>query len=325
MSYALHLPTRLIIAAVILDFVCGDPLWLPHPVKLIGYAITIGERFLRRDNPRQDIICGALLAVTVVGLSGATTWVLVAILQAMAPVVGALAATLIAWTTLAARGLNDAARTVERHLAISNEAAARCAIRALVGRDPETLDRDGLVRAAIESVAENANDGIVAPLLFLFLAGPVGAMMYKAINTLDSMIGYKDARYLYFGRCAARLDDLANLIPARLTATLIATGAVLLTGRGLQSLRVLLSDARKHESPNAGYPEAAMAGALGVELGGQAYYGGEIEFRPRMGYPQMPLDLRALRTARSLMWAATGLTLLALILIRALVDWVWDG
>ncbi len=325
MSYAFHLPSRLIIAATILDLACGDPDWLPHPVRLIGHAVSYGERLLRRGAPRQDLVGGALLVIAVVTLSGAAVWAVVGTLQAIASTAGAIAATLIAWTALAARGLNDAARTVERHLLESDEASARRAIPALVGRDAEALDREGLIRAAIESVAENASDGIIAPLFFLSVAGPVGAIVYKAVNTLDSMVGYKDSRHLYFGRCAARLDDVANLIPARLTAAFIALSAAVLTGRGLQSMRTLLVDARKHESPNAGYPEAAMAGALGVELGGQASYGGELEFRPSMGCQDAPLDVAALRTARSLMWGATVLMLVALLLARAMLAWAWGG
>jgi len=322
-SYALYLPTRLIIAAVILDLVCGDPDWLPHPVRLIGEAVTFGERLLRRGDPCQDLAGGALLVSGVVALSGAAVWMIVEALRAIASPADALAATLIAWTALAARGLNDAARSVERHLLLADEASARRAIPALVGRDPQALDREGLIRAAIESVAENTSDGIIAPLFFLSVAGPVGAIVYKAINTLDSMIGYKDSRYLYFGRCAARLDDIANLIPARLTALFIALGAAVLTGRGIQSLRTMLADARKHESPNAGYPEAAMAGALGVELGGEAYYGGEPEFRPRMGCPHASLDIPVLTTSRSLMWVATALMLAALVMMRATLAWAW--
>ncbi len=323
MSYALYLPTPLIIAAVILDLVCGDPDWLPHPVRLIGRAVAFGERLIRRGGARQELVGGALLVTGIIVLSGATVWTVVRTLQAIAAPLGALAATLIAWTTLAARGLNDAAQSVERHLLLADEASARRAIPALVGRDPQALDREGLIRAAIESVAENTSDGIIAPLFFLSVAGPVGAIVYKAINTLDSMIGYKDSRYLYFGRCAARLDDIANLIPARLTAVFIALSAAVLTGRGIQSLRTILTDARKHESPNAGYPEAAMAGALGVELGGQASYGGELEFRPRMGCPQVSLDIPALTTSRILMWAASALMLAALVMTRTTLAWAW--
>ena len=316
MNYAFYLPTKFIFTAVIMDVVLGDPVWLPHPVRLIGRVITSGERRLHTGVPRQDVIGGALLVVGVLILSIAATWLLIVGLETISWLLGALAAVLIAWTTLAAHALNDAALGVERHLESNDEDSARRQIRALVGRDTAVLDRAGLVRAAVESVAENSSDGVIAPMLFLFLAGPVGAVAYKAINTLDSMVGYKDAHYLYFGKCAARLDDIANLVPARLTALCIAAAAGLLTGSGLESLRTCFADGHKHESPNAGYPEAAMAGALGVELGGDAYYGGELEHRPRLGNGKAALDIAALHTSRSLMWIATAMALAVLTALR---------
>lgn len=266
---------------------------------------------------------GASLVIAVLMLTVVASWSLIAALQALKPWLGALAATAAAWTALAARGLNDAALAVERSLGANDQASARRRIRCLVGRDPAALDRAGLIGAAIESVAENSSDGVIAPLLALFIGGPVAALAYKAVNTLDSMIGYKDERYSDFGRFAARLDDLANLIPARLTALSIALAAVVVTGRGLQSLCTCLADARRHESPNAGYPEAAMAGALGVQLGGDAYYGGKLEHRPALGCPHAPLDIAALRSSRILMWYATGSVLAGCIALRLMAAWVW--
>jgi len=323
-TYAFYLPTPFIVVAVILDLICGDPEWFPHPVRFIGRAVKLGERFLRTGHRIRDLLGGASLAISIVTLSAAAVWVVVGVLAAISSRLGALAAILIAWTSLAARSLNDAALAVERHVGSGDEGSARREIRALVGRDPEFLARDGLIRATIESVAENTSDGVVAPLFFLCLGGPVGALTYKAVNTLDSMIGYKDSRYFYFGKFAARLDDVANLIPARLTAVSIAVAAALLTGRGLESLRTFLADARKHQSPNAGYPEAAMAGALGVELGGDAFYGGELEPRPRMGSPHVSLDIAALRTSRILMWMATGLALTVILVSRSICVCVWQ-
>jgi adenosylcobinamide-phosphate synthase len=205
-------------------------------------------------------------------------------------------------------------------LRAGDEGRARYSIRTLVGRDPETLDATGLIRAAIESVAENSSDGIIAPLLFLVVAGPVGAVAYKAVNTLDSMIGYKSARYLYFGRMAARLDDLVNLVPARLTAISIGFAAAIVTGRIENSVRAVLADGGKHESPNAGYPEAAMAGALGVELGGDAFYDRELVRHQRLGRAEVPLDLDALRSARIIMWIASAIALVLMLLLRASIS-----
>lgn len=190
------------------------------------------------------------------------------------------------------------------------------AIGSLVGRDPERLDKPGIIRAAIESVAENASDGFVAPLLFLVIAGPAGAMAYKAINTLDSMIGYRNERYIHFGRVAARLDDCVNWIPSRLTAVAIAMAAMAVTRRGSESLRACFADGGKHESPNAGYPEAAMAGALGIQLGGEAYYGGELEVRPHLGSDETAVSIETLRRAREVMWLASACATLILFTLR---------
>jgi adenosylcobinamide-phosphate synthase len=320
LSYAFHLPIKLIIVAIVLDVACGDPGWIPHPVVLIGRMITYGERRLRTGLPGRDLAAGALLVIGIVVLVMTASWVLIAGLQGINWRLGAIAATLIAWTTLAARGLNDAALTVERHLRAQDDELARREIRALVGRDADSLDHEGLIRAAIESVAENSSDAIIAPLLFLFLGGPASALAYKAVNTLDSMIGYKDERYLYFGKSAARLDDLANLVPSRVTALSIAVAAALLRRRGFRSLRTCIVDARKQESPNAGYPEAAMAGALGVQLGGDTYYGGELEHRPNFGLAEAPLDVEALRTSRTLMWMATALVLTLGVALRLIAS-----
>jgi adenosylcobinamide-phosphate synthase len=317
LNYAFHLPASLIIVVVALDASCGDPAWLPHPVRLTGRAIEAGDRYFHANNRRLDLIRGGLLAVAVIAAAGLTTWAIIAAGQMLSPYVGALAAILIAWTTIAARGLDDAAQEVEHYLRVGDEDSARQSIRNLAGRDPQTLDRSGLIRAAIESVAENSSDGIIAPLLFLIVVGPVGSVAYKAVNTLDSMIGYKNTRYLYFGRLAARLDDLVNLVPSRLTAMSIGLAAAIVTGRMRKSIRTFFADGSKHESPNAGYPEAAMAGALGVELGGDAFYAGELVRHPSLGHSEVPLDLGALRSARIIMWVASAIALVLMLSLRA--------
>ena len=317
MNYAFHLPASLIIVAVVLDLSFGDPAWLPHPVKLIGRAIAAGDQYLHPYNRRGDLIRGGLLVIAVIAAASLCTWVIITAGQMLSSNLGASMAILIAWTAISARGLDDAAREVEHHLRAGDEGRARYAIRALAGRDPETLDSSGLIRATIESVAENSSDGIIAPLLFLFVAGPVGSIAYKSVNTLDSMIGYKSTRYLYFGRLAARLDDLVNLVPSRLTAISIGLAAAIVTGRARNSISTILVDGHKHESPNAGYPEAAMAGALGVELGGDAFYAGELVRHPRLGRAELPLGLDALHSARKIMWIASAIALLVMLLLRA--------
>jgi adenosylcobinamide-phosphate synthase len=313
---AFFMPAPLIFVALALDAVAGDPLWLPHPVVLIGRAISWGERRLRCGEARGDFVNGLLLAVGITTLAAAVTWLAIALCGLASHWLSSVVAVLVAWTTLAMRGLDDAAKAVELSLRRDDENAARSAIPALAGRDPGQLDRDAMICATVESIAENLSDGIVAPLFFLFAGGPVAAMAYKAINTLDSMVGYRDQNYLYFGRAAARIDDAANFIPARLSALCIAVASTFTTRRLGQALRTCLADARKHASPNAGFPESAMAGALGVQLGGDAIYGGEVEHRAVLGIAERELTAGHIAVARSIMRLATAIAFVSFVLIR---------
>ena len=316
---AFYIPTPLILAALALDATAGDPSWLPHPVVLIGRAISWGEHRLHSAQPRTDLRNGLVLAVCVTTLAAGAAWITIASCGLVGHWLSALAAVLVAWTTLALRGLDDAARVVELGLRRDDEDAARGAMPALVGRDPDKLDRAGMISATVESIAENLSDGIIAPLLFLFVGGPVAAMAYKAINTLDSMLGYRDERYLYFGRAAARIDDVANYIPARLSALCIAAASALTGGRLRAPLRTCLADARKHLSPNAGFPESAMAGALGVQLGGDAIYAGEVDHRAVLGIAERELTVSDIAAARGILRVATAIAFVSFALVRNMV------
>ena len=262
---------------------------------------------------------GAALAIVTIALVAFSTWAIIAIAHTVAKPFAAITAIVIAWTTLALRGLDDAARTVEDALVANDEAGARRALPALVGRDPDALDRPAIIRATVESVAENTSDGVIAPLFFLFVGGPVAAMAYKAINTLDSMIGYRDDRYLYFGRWAARIDDVANCLPARLTALCMIVAAQFVTGRASQAWTVCHAEARRHASPNAGFPEAAAAGALGIQLGGDAIYAGEIEYRASMGFADRLPQVADITAMCSMMRIATAVAFCLFALLRTLL------
>jgi adenosylcobinamide-phosphate synthase len=316
---AFYIPAPLIFAALALDALAGDPPWLPHPVVLIGRAISWGEHRLRSAQPRTDFLNGLVLAVCVTTLAAGAAWVTIALCGLASHWLSSLAAVLVAWTTLAMRGLDDAAKTVELSLRRGDENAARSAMPALVGRDPDKLNRAGMIGATVESIAENLSDGIIAPLLFLFVGGPVAAMAYKSINTLDSMIGYRDEKYLYFGRAAARIDDAANFVPARLSALCIAAACAASTGRAREALRTCVADARKHASLNAGFPESAMAGALGVQLGGDAIYGGEVEHRAMLGIAERELTVEDIAVARSILRVATAIGFVFFALVRNVV------
>jgi adenosylcobinamide-phosphate synthase len=319
LNYAFHLSAPLIVTVLAIDLVLGDPPWMPHPVRLIGAVIAFGERRLRAGIERRDLRSGAVLAAATIALSAAGVWVLIAGASHIARSLGAAVALLFAWTTLAMRGLGDAAGAVQRALESNDEARARTLLPALVGRDPETLDRLGIIRATIESVAENTSDGVIAPLLFLFVGGPVAAIAYKAINTLDSMIGYRDRRYLYFGRAAARIDDAANYLPARLTAICMIVAAQFVTGRAAQAWAICRADAHRHASPNAGYPEAAVAGALGIRLGGDAIYDGEVERRASMGPAERQPSVSDIGAVRSMLKLAVPAAFCLLAFARSMI------
>jgi adenosylcobinamide-phosphate synthase len=319
LNYALHSSALLIATALAIDLIVGDPQLMPHPVRLIGAAISFGERGLRTGVRRRDLRNGIILAATTIAVSAVCAWIVIAGATRIGTSLGALAAIVIAWTTLALRGLDEAARQVACALQANDDAQARTALPALVGRDPDTLDRAGMLRATIESLAENTSDGIIAPLLFLFIGGPVAAIAYKAVNTLDSMIGYRDDRYLFFGRAAARIDDIANYIPARLTAICLIAAAQLVTGRASQAWATCSADARLHSSPNAGFPEAAIAGALGIELGGDAIYGGELERRALMGHTEHDPSVSDITAARAIMRIAVATAFCLLALSRSMI------
>lgn len=323
MNFAWHLPTGLIAMSVVLDVLMGDPAWMPHPVQLIGQMIALSERRLWTGDSRHDLRRGAFAATAAVLGAIAAVWIIIAAGSLLAPVLGAALAVIVAWTTLALRGLDAAAAAVQSALQQQYLSTARAAMPALVGRDPQSLDRDGIIRATVESVAENSSDGVVAPLFYLFLGGPAAAMAYKAINTLDSMIGHTDSRYLYFGRWAARMDDFANLIPARLSAACLIGAAAILRRRPIDALRVCRADARRHPSPNAGFPEAAIAGALGIQLGGRAVYGGEIEERPLIGEAHRQPDVTDIATARKLLWVSSLIALFLMAAARMILKPLW--
>jgi adenosylcobinamide-phosphate synthase len=285
--------------AYALDLLIGDPEWAPHPVRWMGRLIQDGESFLRRfiRTPRAEFIGGLSLSLLVVGAFGLGSWLLLGWLGGRSQTLAFVVSLYFGVTTLATRSLLDEARAVRRLLLNSDLPGARRQVARIVGRDTQALDEPEVTRAVIETLAESASDGIVAPLFYLAIGGVPAALAYKAVNTLDSMIGHRGTRYEFFGKFAARLDDTANFVPARLTALLFvfSAWAMRLDWRG--AWRVQRRDSSKHKSPNAGRPEAAMAGALGVRLGGKNYYDGEPHYGQHLGDAKRPLDDRALGCA----------------------------
>ena len=278
-------PELQIILALLLDGLLGDPCWLPHPVRLIGRLAVRTEGVFRRRLP-DERWAGIATVLFVLAVTGTAGGVVLWGAARVHPRLGDAVAILLLYTSFASRDLLAHSRRVYRALAAADLARARRRVALLVGRDTGGLDQAGVVRACVESVAENSADGIVAPLFWAVVGGPLGALLYKAASTLDSTFGYRNERYRRFGWGAARLDDLANLLPARLTGLGLVVAAFLLPGLDGQSAwRIYCRDRQQHASPNSGYPEAAAAGALGLQLGGTSSYFGVVVAKPTIGDP----------------------------------------
>ena len=308
----------------VLDFFIGDPENWWHPVRAIGGLISWMEKRLRRLFPKTaagELLAGAILAAAVPGLTGAAATALLWLAAQLHPAFSFLLGSMMCGQLLAARSLKTESEKVYKALKQKTLEEARYQVSRIVGRDTKNLDAAGVTRAAVETVAENASDGVIAPLFWMLLFGPVGGFCYKAVNTMDSMVGYKNDRYLYFGKAAARLDDLANWIPARLTGLLFVLTAYLLPGyNGKQALKIWRRDRRCHKSPNSAQSEAACAGALGVQLAGDASYFGKIVKKPFIGDALRPVEAEDIVRANRLMYVAS---LLALIIGTALSVWLY--
>ncbi len=298
-----------ILLAILLDLLLGDPRWLPHPVQGIGWLAQLSETPLRRLIASQKL-AGIFAVLLVVGSTVMVGFGLFKVAALLHPLAGDIVAILLLYTCLATRSLHDHALAVYRTLKAGNLTEAQQRVGWLVGRDTADLDEGEVTRAAVESVAENTVDGCTAPLLFACLGGPLGALAYKAISTLDSTFGYKNERYLQFGWASARLDDLANLLPARLTALLVIPAALLLRLYPGNAWKIFRRDRHNHPSPNGGQIESVVAGALGVRLGGVNSYFGLPSSRPFMGDPLQPLQSHHILQAVRLMWLVYGITAL---------------
>jgi adenosylcobinamide-phosphate synthase len=310
--------TAIVLAAVLLDLFLGDPRWLPHPVVAIGRLVTVLERILRRLT-RDERAGGVLLLVTTVAIVCGAAVAALEAAYAASPRLGFAVAVILSWTCLAARSLHSESRLVADALARGDLAEARRSLSFIVGRDTAGLDEQEIWRATVETVAENTSDGVVAPLFYLILGGPPLALAYKAVNTLDSMVGYRNERYLRFGWASARCDDLLNLVPARLTGLLMTASAPLFGLPAREAWRIMRRDGRNHSSPNSGIPEAAAAGALGVRLGGTNFYGGVPVPKPAIGDGRKPLSHSAWQGAVRLMYGAEGLLLAGWLIITKII------
>jgi len=301
----------MLICAYLLDLILGDPENFPHPVRVMGKMISSWEKFLLN----KKRLGGIILTFLVVGITFSFSFLLIHYSKRLNYWLGWIIAIYLGYTTLSIKDLWVKAKAVSSALEQKDLDKARVKLKSLVGRDTEELNEEQIARATIESIAENTNDGIVAPLFYFILGGPVLALSYKAINTLDSMVGYKNEKYLHFGWASAKLDDLANFIPARICGLLISVVA-LNKKKFKQAFMTMYKDGRKHASPNSGISEAAMAGALGIRLGGLASYGGETVNKPYLGKEQRKVDISLVKEALSLSLAASFLMLVIGIVIK---------
>lgn len=303
-----------LVFAYSLDLLIGDPRWIPHPVRGLGLLINTLESYLRKLSVSLRF-AGAILTVSVVIASYMITWFLLYLAGLVSPVLAAALNVLFIFMSLSARSLAQAAEQVLLGLERDDIHQARKRLGEIVSRETESLDRNEIVRGTVETVAENTVDGFISPLFYAALGGAPLVWAYKAINTLDSMIGYKDARYLDFGWFAARLDDIANFLPARLSALIIPVAAFLIKEDAPLSIKTVISDRKNSESPNAGYPESAFAGALKIQLGGPNIYRGTVSDRPLIGRALRPKEPRDIKRAVRLMYASSFISIMAGVLV----------
>lgn len=274
----------LLIFSYVADLIFGDPEGFPHPVRGMGKLIGLLDNRLRgRSGKWKERIKGAILSSSVTGTSFIIACLLIESSRRLNPLLGTVVSIYLGYTTICTKDLMVKAKAILREIKRNNIFEARKGLSHIVGRDTKDLSKEKIIVATLESIAENTNDGIIAPLFYLTLGGPIWAMVYKAINTLDSMVGYKNEKYIHFGWFSAKLDDFFNFIPARISGMLIALASFIVGKDFKNSLKILLRDGKRHPSPNSGISEAAMAGALGVEMGGPSFYEGKEIFRPYIG------------------------------------------
>ena len=308
--------TGAILAGFTLDMLLGDPYHFPHIVRWMGHLIAALERFLRRIFPRRERLGGAMLVIVMLVICGGVPLAVLALCYHLFAPLGFALESLLCYQCLAARQLKIESMKVYNALRDGDVEAARYAVSMIVGRDTSVLDTAGITRATVETVAENASDGETAPLLFIALGGAAAGCLYKAVNTMDSMVGYKNEKYLYFGRAAAKLDDFANWFPARLCALLMVAAAHIQRFDGTSAFRIWRRDRRKHASPNSAQTESVCAGALGIRLAGPISYHGEMRDKPFIGDNTRPVAAADIPRANRLLFGASWLALALAVLIR---------
>ncbi len=312
------------VAGFFLDFIFGDPEWLYHPVRLIGKGISFGERQLRKlcssnKSGRELVAAGAVLWVCIAGISFLLSLGLLILAQKIHPVLRFVLETFWCYQIIAARCLCKESVKVYDRLKADDLPGARRAVSMIVGRDTENLSAEGVTKAAVETVAENTSDGVTAPLIYMLIGGAPLGFLYKAVNTMDSMLGYKNDKYLYFGRIPAKMDDVFNYIPSRVTALFMIVAAFFCGMDGKNAWRIYRRDRRKHASPNAAQTEAVCAGALRVRLAGDAVYFGKLYKKEFIGDNLRPIEPEDIKRTGRLMYVTAVLMLIVFGAVKYIV------
>lgn len=311
----------LVASSYIADLVFGDPEGFPHPVRWMGRLIKFLDHTLRGNRGIWiERMKGVTAVLIVMGISACSAYLFIFFLERLNPFLGNLVSIYVGYVCLSVKDLRIKGMAIMKELKDNDLFKARMELSKIVGRDTDSLSGEKVVAAAVESIAENTNDGIIAPLFYLILGGPVLAITYKAINTLDSMVGYKNEKYIHFGWFSAKLDDVANFIPARITGILIALSSAIprfSLSNFYSSLRTMLLEGGKHPSPNSGGPEAAMAGALGIRLGGPSTYKGKQIVKPFIGEEKRKIEPHLIQKALDI----SLLTSLLMILTGVVLKW----
>jgi len=312
-------PVLPLMIGFVLDTILEDPYTMPHPVRLIGKMISACEKAVRKLMPQKLRLGGTLLAIAVSVSSFAASLMIVLVAYRISPYSGAVTEGILCYYLIAAKCLKDESMKVYRAIAQNDTEGARKAVSMIVGRDTERLDEKGIIKAAVETVAENTSDGVTAPVMFMALGGAPLGFFYKAVNTMDSMIGYKNEKYADIGRTAAKLDDVLNFIPSRLTALAMTAAAFILGYDGKGAYRIWKRDRLNHASPNSAQTESACAGALGVQLAGDAYYFGELHKKPYIGDKQREIENEDIVRANRLMYGSTIIITVVFAALRSIM------
>ena len=310
-----------LVLGFILDLIIGDPHGLYHPIRLVGNLIALLEKRMNRkkDSPNQQMVMGWLMALIVITLSSGIPLLLLLLAYRIHPVCRLILETIMCWQLLATKSLKDESMKVYRKLKKHDLQGSRHAVSMIVGRDTEVLDESGVTKAAVETVAENTSDGVIAPMLYMAIGGAFLGWMYKSINTMDSMVAYKNERYLYFGRIPAYLDDIANYIPARLAGVMMILASFIVRLDGAHAFAIFKRDRYNHASPNSAQTEAVMAGALNVQLAGDAWYFGELHKKKTIGDDIRPVEAEDIVRANKLLYGTAVVSLVIFTLVKYLI------